>query len=230
MNYISDNSGIKCLALVGSHARGDDDRYSDVDLLGISELNDHSVSNAKKINLSIYSENYIRSMMRKGDLFSLHVMKEGIPLVNGDLFTSICSEFQYKENYLREKKLAYLMGSMIESNQHSILDWNVANKRIAWCLRTFILSDMAEQRAPFFSKQNIALHASILYNSISFEEYLFLINAKHKFDHSPMVIKILGRFLEEALKFKPSEDESSDLFKTESILDNTQKQMKFDPY
>ncbi|MGS4450089.1 nucleotidyltransferase domain-containing protein [Enterobacter roggenkampii] len=37
MKNIIDNISLDCLVVIGSHARGDDDRHSDVDLLGIVE-------------------------------------------------------------------------------------------------------------------------------------------------------------------------------------------------
>lgn len=230
MNSIIKNHDLKCLAILGSHARGDDDRNSDIDLLGIIDKKDYAVSNVKKVNLSIYSEEYLRSMMISGDLFALHVVTEGIPLVNKPLFLDICTNFSYKENYTHEKKLSFLMGSMILKNIDDIKNWNIANKRIAWCFRTYIIATMAENKSPSFSKQNISLYGHMIHPSISYEEILNAINFKHRNDLSKVTLSTLRKFLDSIVSYMPSKNEEDFLYATESILLNTSNQMTFDFY
>lgn len=230
MNKIIQNKGLECLAVIGSHARGDDDIYSDIDLLGVVKDINHEMVNVKKVNLAIYSEHYLRQMMRGGDLFALHIVKEGVPLVNNSLFQDLCDNFKYKGSYKRNIQTAYLMGEMILSKQNDIINWEIVNKRIAWCVRTYILSIMAENRTPMFSKENIALYGFSVHDEISYQDFLSLINAKQRIGYSPTIMRTLERFLSIISKYKPSDKMARELYRVESILKNTFDKMTFDLY
>ncbi|MGQ8763210.1 hypothetical protein [Serratia marcescens] len=227
---IKENQSLDCLAIIGSHARGDDDANSDVDLLGIVSSNDHQMINAKKINLSVYSETYLRKMMVSGDIFALHILTEGIPLINSRLFYDICGCFKYRSDYRKDRKVAYLMGRVILSKANEITNWHVANKRITWCIRTYLLSLMAESKKPMFSKEDIAFYGHIVHDTLSYQEYLMLVNAKQQSGYSQLILSLLKRFLVEISSSKPNEQETQELLLNESILINTSEQIMFDEY
>ncbi|WP_321148109.1 hypothetical protein, partial [Serratia marcescens] len=132
--------------------------------------------------------------------------------------------------YKKDRKIAYLMGSMILSKAEAITNWNIANKRITWCVRTYILSLMAEQKSPIFSKEGIAFYGCNLHDSISYHEYLALVNAKLQKGYSVLIINLLKRFLVEIAENCPDNEEAKDLLTNESILVNTFEQMMFDIY
>ncbi|MDD9245463.1 hypothetical protein PVM12_15645 [Enterobacter soli] len=228
-NIINDFS-LDCLAVIGSHARGDDDRHSDVDLLGIVKNSQPEMINVKKINLAIYSEQHLFQMMQSGDLFALHIVKEGIALINEPLFERLCTHFTYKDSYTRDKKISYLMGSMILGHRKSIANWAIVNKRIAWCVRTYILSLMAENRTPLFSKNDIAFFGANVHKELQFHEILELINAKQISGYSESIINIFIRFIKSITYCQPSVTEADALFREESILKHTFDKMKSDHY
>lgn len=227
--YIN-NNGLECLVVIGSHARGDDDKFSDVDFLGIVKKNIHDMVNVNKINLSVYSEKYMRAMMKQGDLFALHVVKEGIPLVNASLFEDICACFKYKDSYEKERQMAFLMAAMILKQKKDISNWQITNRRITWAVRTYILSLMAESRSPVFGKEEIALFGHFIHESVSYEDFLILINAKQRSGYSKVTLDVLNRFLPLLENYRPNSEKADELYRTESILQNTFERMMFDSY
>lgn len=225
MNEMINLDGLECLVLIGSHARGDDDLFSDVDLLGVVSTEDHKMVNVKKVNLSIYSESYLRNMMMQGELFALHVVSEGVSLVNESLFKDICADFKYKDSYFKDKALAYLMGEMILAEQSNITNWSLANKRITWCIRTYILSVMAENKAPCFSKESIAFYGASLHPRLSYLDFLNLVNAKQNNGYAKSIFLLLERFLREIEMYKPSPEYANSLYIKNNILKNTLNQV-----
>lgn len=94
--------------LYGSHARGSEDCFSDVDVLFIGETNKFEankiIENNTKIikpSLSVYSWHQIDSMWKYGSLFLKHIHLEGRPLYEspkaiGKLSTKLSSLPKYK--------------------------------------------------------------------------------------------------------------------------------------
>ncbi|MFO6297740.1 nucleotidyltransferase domain-containing protein [Rahnella selenatireducens] len=230
MNKIIKDNKLECLAVIGSHARGDNDSYSDVDLLGIVVRESHQMINVNKVNLAIYSKSHLRKMMHDGELFALHIKQEGIALVNEELFNDICSSFKYKDNYNKDRRLAFLMGSIILKEQSTIRNWLVANKRIAWCVRTYILSLMAENGNISFAKPDIAFHGHSVHKNISYQDFLQLINPRENSGCSLVNLQLLRIFLSEIQYCKPSHRESEYLVNSEGILKNTVAQLMYESY
>lgn len=218
-------SGLDCLVAIGSHARGDDEFGSDVDLLGIGNVLNHKMINVNKINLSVYSYEYMNRMMRDGELFALHIKKEGTPLVNENMYNELSRNFNYKLSYEKDKKIAYIMGYNILYKNNDINNWILANKRITWCVRTFILSEMAERKDISFSKPDIAYFASTRSNKLSFNDYISLVNAKSKTGKSLNNLRLLQYFLNDIDEYRPSSYEYKKLMESESILKNTLTEM-----
>jgi len=92
MNKYKDK-GIISLVVFGSYARGDDDTFSDLDLLGIVRDDKKFSTPFRDINLSIYSLGQLRDLMKAGDLFALHLKEEGMPLFGDDIFYSLAKDF-----------------------------------------------------------------------------------------------------------------------------------------
>lgn len=224
-----DNKGIDCLVVIGSHARGDDDYDSDVDLLGISEYLDKKIFYVNKVNLSVYSYKHIENMMKDGDLFALHLKLEGKALINSVMFNRLIRKFRYKTNYTYDKKISFVMGMNILQYENEILNWEVANKRIAWCVRTFLLSSMAEEKNVSFSKKDIALFSQER-KYLSYRDCLDLINAKSFKGKRNTLLDLLNDFISLIDEYRPTRSEFIRLMENESILTNTIDQMKFDFY
>lgn len=193
INNIAEKN-LKCLILFGSHARGDHSLHSDIDLLGIETSQDYTVRNVNTVNFSFYSPERALLMSNQGDLFYLHIISEGKCLFNEDFFTDLKNNFRYKDNYLSESSTAYYLALKIYEQRDNVKNWEIANKRISWCVRTILIAIGAERRIPAFSKTSLALILSE--HEYRFSDALFLIDAKNNKVRNDLVINNLFLFLQ----------------------------------
>jgi len=193
MNKYKDK-GIISLVVFGSYARGDDDTFSDLDLLGIVRDDKKFSTPFRDINLSIYSLGQLRDLMKAGDLFALHLKEEGMPLFGDDIFYSLAKEFVYKEDYYDKIMEALCLGRLIIDGCSEIKNWAIANKRIAWSVRTVIISLSAMNRTPVFSKKLISKFISI--PDLVSDDILSLINIKNNNELDCNVIRMARIFFD----------------------------------
>ena len=186
---IFEDENLKCLILFGSHARGDQTIESDIDLLGINESKKFTVRNIDSVNFSFYSPTKALDMSCNGDLFFLHIIKEGKCLFNEVFFTQLKSSFRFKNSYIDEASVAFYLALKIFENKDKIINWPVANKRISWCVRTILIALSAENKTPYFSKSQLSL--ALINNGFSFEDSILLIDAKNKKEKSDYILNLL---------------------------------------
>lgn len=189
---IFEDENLKCLILFGSHARGDQTIESDIDLLGINESKKFTVRNIDSVNFSFYSPTKALDMSCNGDLFFLHIIKEGKCLFNEVFFTQLKSSFRFKNSYIDEASVAFYLALKIFENKDKIINWPVANKRISWCVRTILIALSAENKTPYFSKSQLSL--ALINNGFSFEDSVLLIDAKNKKEKSDYILNLLLYF------------------------------------
>lgn len=190
---ININKNLKCLVLFGSHARGDIDSQSDFDLLGIDDSKDYSVRDVGKVNFSLYSSSEIIKMSEDGNLFILHIIKEGKCLFNDDFFDILKSSFTYRDSYEEDAIVAYFLATKIYQNKDKITNWPLANKRISWCVRTILISISADNKKPVFSKLALAEIAfQHKYNTLESHK---LIDAKSNTQKDEKVLQLLSDFI-----------------------------------
>jgi len=186
------NSNIISLIVFGSYARGDTDEFSDLDLLGIVDDKILKSTPVRDINLSIYSIGKLIELMETGDLFALHLKMEGRALFGDAIFHEVIKKFKYKETYASDIAYALLMGSLIIENKSIIKNWFIANKRIAWTVRTIIISLSAENREPVFSKNAISNYIEI--PGLSNKDILAIINIKREKEPDLEILEKLSDF------------------------------------
>ncbi|KJV49916.1 hypothetical protein VH86_01780 [Pantoea sp. BL1] len=219
------DKNIKCLVLFGSHARGDHDLHSDIDLLGIDNSYDYGVTSIKTTNLSLYSEEKLTEMMAQGDLFALHLKEEGICIFNDEIFNVIKKSFKYKDDYSSEIYTSYLLAKKILEREAEIKDWAFANRRISWCIRTFLISLSAEKRTPFFSKKAMSTFANDIsnktINKLSFEDQYFLIDAKAHSSKNEKILTLLSIFLHCFSEFDDENKITKRVFYSSGVVCNT---------
>ncbi|NCI51373.1 nucleotidyltransferase domain-containing protein [Sediminibacterium roseum] len=142
----------RALILYGSYSRGDFDQSSDIDVLEITERpqTPYSISN---INYSPYSSQQLQKMADEGNLFVLHIIKEG-QVISGDenILNEINKKFVYPDNY------DFLRAQIIETA--GLLDIGESgfsmNSRgyyglLCYLLRSYIYSLAIDQRDISFS-------------------------------------------------------------------------------
>jgi len=148
---------ILSLALYGSCARGDQESGSDVDLLAIVDEKTLTTLSENKISVSIYPQEHITFLAASGDLFALHLVTEAKVLYDAaGAFDKFRSSFKYKPSYSVEKKLASDLGWFLLLWSREFSNTPLLNKRVAWCVRTILIAEAAEQRRPVFSARDLA--------------------------------------------------------------------------
>lgn len=167
---------MKALALFGSTARSDRELGSDIDMIGIYNGAGIQSKNKSLISLFLYPEELLISKMETGDLFALHLVKESTPIYGRDIFEKIFNEFRYKNTYENEILQSIFLAKKIIAHYETLSNKGMANKKIAWCLRTLIIAISAQERNPVFSKKSISEYVKI--ESISPKDILNIINFK----------------------------------------------------
>lgn len=167
---------MKALAIFGSTARNERSFDSDIDMIGIYDGIKISSISKERVSLFLYPESILREKMLSGDLFALHLAKESIPIYGSKKLEEIYNDFKYKDSYALETNTAIKIASEIISLYNSLKDHKEANKKMAWCLRTIIISISAQNREPVFSKKSLSEYIKI--ENIDSKTILTLINVK----------------------------------------------------
>lgn len=180
-----------CTLLYGSMARGDSGEQSDVDLL-ISESSGKIYSErAGRVEVQYTPQDHLLKMASDGSLFTAHLVFEAKVVSDPDGFFMILKEsFAARESYSVERDCAlalaaYLMKRKLQGRQHAI-----KNKRIAWCVRTTLISLLAEQGHFVFSP----IHLSEIYPNSSIQRLLSYRRSK---EHQEDINQDIEWFLKE---------------------------------
>ncbi|TBW33074.1 nucleotidyltransferase domain-containing protein [Siculibacillus lacustris] len=145
------------LSLFGSRARGDNNSNSDVDLLAVVDDNTMKSKSISKSNFAFYPIAFIENMFKSGDLFALHLKMESITIYDPTkVMDRLKNSFMYKSTYYNERNNAidagYLLIRMLKNGR----DIHDINKKLSWCVRTILIAESAELRAPKFSIDSLA--------------------------------------------------------------------------
>ncbi|CFR30732.1 nucleotidyltransferase domain-containing protein [Yersinia frederiksenii] len=153
---------IKCLALYGSCARGDQDASSDIDFFSIHDQNEYRMYINGNFNIALYPERKAFEIMRDGNLFALHIKEESRPIFNQEMLNNLKDCFEYKDSYCEEISIASTLGRFILNEHNKIKNFALLNKRLSWCVRTILIARSAEIKEPVFSKDDISRKFSCL--------------------------------------------------------------------
>lgn len=167
---------MKALVIFGSTARNERSFDSDIDMLGVYDKEKITAVSKESVSLFLYPEATLREKMVSGDLFALHLVEESIPIYGSEIIKDIYSNFKYKESYIVEINTAIKISTEILSIYDKLRSHKNANKKIAWCLRTIIISISAQDRTPVFSKQKLSDYIKI--NGFEPRELFIFINIK----------------------------------------------------
>jgi hypothetical protein len=143
---------IEAILLYGSKARGDHDRFSDTDLLGISTkgpilkpFDDFGMS------FHIYPKAWLTEQAEAGSLFLLHLVNEAKVVHDpSNSFQRVTSHFSYKDSYSEQ----ILLGNQVVAAILSLPESRFTDKlrrRYFWGLRTALMAESAHLRSPAFS-------------------------------------------------------------------------------
>lgn len=144
------------ILLFGSRAREDNDRASDTDLLFIcNEPNPRHVS-AGRTSMFFYPWSRLLEGAKSGDLFVGHIAYEARPLSDpANQLQQLKAAFQLRSNYQKEIAEAADLGWFIIRFPHYLRPALMA-KRMIWCVRTILISRLAEQGKLVFAPDALA--------------------------------------------------------------------------
>jgi predicted nucleotidyltransferase len=152
---------VASLIIYGSCARGDNVVTSDVDLLSLTSEGEYRMIVQNKINLALYPKSDAFEMARTGELFMLHIVREGRALIDFDAdFEKLKSDFRFKTSYGAEIANATSLGWALIKLGREVKNFALVNKRIAWCIRTILIAKAAEREEAIFSTQALARFAN----------------------------------------------------------------------
>ncbi|NRD55151.1 nucleotidyltransferase domain-containing protein [Corallococcus exiguus] len=157
---IQRNASGKPLALLlfGSHARGDAKKDSDIDVLQV--VNRPSPSYQKgQINYSVYTSRTLDDMARKGSLFILHLLTEGIAIFDPlEIKTALQLQFKPQPDYSRLRQEVCHATALLDTtkiNYHK--RWRRLHALALNLLRTYIYTKLYDQGQLTFSIDTAAL-------------------------------------------------------------------------
>jgi hypothetical protein len=135
---------------------------SDVDLLGIvSGGRIKRGASVRGTNLHLYPYDYLESRSQRGDLFLLHLTREGKPLYDtAHAFSRIVESFQFKKSYRHEIAEASVVVWYCLENERYI-ESPKFRKRLFWAIRTLIIADAASHEKVVFGSKDIDRYSGL---------------------------------------------------------------------
>ncbi len=190
---------VSAMFLFGSHARGDEDIFSDTDLLLISEGDRPQHVQKGHLSTSIYPLDDLLRRARDGDLFVCHIAREAKAIYDPtDQLNLLRDHFVLRASYKQEITQASDLGWFIVDFGHESHLQSLLNRRIAWCVRTILIAKSAELKRPVFAAAELAAFAES-------SDVLKLIKNKETDRSDPEALAMLGSFLSKfgAGRFQP---------------------------
>ncbi len=150
--------------LFGSHARGDYNEQSDVDVLSITNESHFRTFSHGKLNVSFYPEEKILEDAQKGALFVLHIVREAVVIYDSYNFNlKLREQFELRNDYGREIRHASDLGWFLIKSAGWFRDSQLVNRRLSWCVRTILIAITAQEGRPVFSPHDLSAIANRAY-------------------------------------------------------------------
>lgn len=151
---------ISAVALFGSRARGDGEESSDVDLLLVTSEDTPRHVAMGNLSLSLYPQADLFNRARKGDLFVCHLALEAKVIHDPEgLLPALKDTLKLRSSYNTEIAAASDLGWLLARFARALPDFELVNRRIAWCVRTILIARSAEAGKPVFSAAHLASFA-----------------------------------------------------------------------
>ena len=145
-----------CVLLFGSMARGDSSETSDVDLLISEETGSIKSERAGRVEVQYTPQTNLLEMSARGDLFAIHLAYEAKVVADPDgFFDNFKKALKIKSSYAEEREAASALAAYLLKRKLSTPQIPVRNKRIAWCVRTILISLLLEEGRIVFSPDEL---------------------------------------------------------------------------
>ncbi len=194
---------IEAMMLFGSAARGDINRESDVDLLFVGENFEPSSRKERAVEIQFISTQYLFEMADQGDLFAIHLAYEGKEIFDSKhIFKDFKERLKVRSTYSEVRAAASDLAWFLH-DYGSTYEAALVNKRIAWCVRTIVISELVERGRFIFAPD--ALSAEYPKNSVP-----QLINLRRSKSKSRKRTVMLSDFIEAHCAKRPNKDSAED--------------------
>ena len=156
----ADTSGVSAILLFGSRAREDNRRGSDTDLLLIAPPSAPRHKSIGHLSMFFYPWKKLADDARTGDLFVCHIVQEAKPVFDPSHQLERLRElFRLRASYAGEINMARELGWMLDHHAGQF-NSQVVVRRMIWCVRTILISRLAERGTPQFAPEALAAIAS----------------------------------------------------------------------
>ncbi|WP_225768531.1 nucleotidyltransferase domain-containing protein [Inquilinus sp. Marseille-Q2685] len=146
--------------LFGSRARCDHKASSDIDILIVTKESSHDHANFGNLSITIISHSDLEVQAKRGDLFVWHIVAEATPLYDpNDYLPDLRSKFILRSDYDDVVSHASELAWYLIRFGKRLGDERLANRRVAWCIRTILIARSAERGLPAFSASALAAFA-----------------------------------------------------------------------
>jgi hypothetical protein len=133
-------------------ARGDSGETSDVDLLVSEKTGLIKSERAGRVEVQYTPQEHLLEMSSRGDLFAVHLAHEAKVVADPDGYFEIFKRsLKVKPSYSQERKAASALAVYLLKRRLSKSQIAIRNKRIAWCVRTILISLLLEEGEVVFS-------------------------------------------------------------------------------
>ena len=149
-------SPFTALLLYGSHARGDAQEASDIDVLQVTPT--HTAPYAVgRVNVTCYTLEQLLRLARKGGLFARHLVEEALPLADPhDILGALKSAYVRPLDYHRVKTEVFgcaplldLAGPQFNENADGLISL------VSYLIRTYLYAAAFDRRAESFAMGHV---------------------------------------------------------------------------
>ena len=146
-----------CVLLFGSLARGDSCEKSDIDILISAPLGRLASVKEGVAEVQHTPQETLLEMARRGDLFAIHLAYEAKVISDpSHFFQEFKAQMALRRDYSKERAWAFTLLSYLRINKDFEFKPELRNKRIAWCVRTVLISLLVERGRIIFSPSRLA--------------------------------------------------------------------------
>lgn len=146
-----------CVLLFGSLARGDSSNESDIDILVAAPKGRLASVKEGAAEIQHTPQEKLLEMANRGDLFAIHLAYEAKVISDpSNFFQDFKFQLTIRRDYSKERQWAFSLLAYLLTSESFSEKYELRNKRIAWCVRTVLISLLIERGRIIFSPAKIA--------------------------------------------------------------------------